>query len=136
MLKKSFKCVEMFHFGMKEYLSVNLLQKSLNKWFNVVCKKNINNHTWKFPTKVIPKQARDKAPRLLMLSQGLCTLGFSCRYRSTPRIKPGAQEHLFQTILHSFQDVDEFVSSSDLEKCSIASLSQQWILCSEWVPSE
>ncbi len=35
-----------------------------------------------------------------------------------------------------FQDVDEFVSSSDLEKLSIASLSQQWILCSEWVPSE
>ncbi len=27
-------------------------------------------------------------------------------------------------------------SSSDLEKCSTASLSQQWILCSEWVPSE
>ncbi len=35
-----------------------------------------------------------------------------------------------------FQDGDEFVSSSDLEKCSIASLSQQWMLCSEWVPSE
>ncbi len=31
------------------------------------------------------------------------------------------------------QDVDEFVSSSDLEKCSIASLTPQWILCSEWV---
>ncbi len=28
------------------------------------------------------------------------------------------------------------VSSSDLEKCSIASLSQQWMLCTEWVPSE
>ncbi len=36
----------------------------------------------------------------------------------------------------AIQDVDEFVSSSDLEKCSIASLSQQWMLCSEWVPSE
>ncbi len=35
-----------------------------------------------------------------------------------------------------FRDVDEFVSSSDLEKCSIASVSQQWMLCSEWVPSE
>ncbi len=35
-----------------------------------------------------------------------------------------------------FQDVDEIVSSSDLEKCSIASVSQQWMLCSEWVPSE
>ncbi len=34
------------------------------------------------------------------------------------------------------QDVDEFVSSSDLEKCSVASVSQQWMLCSEWVPSE
>ncbi len=34
------------------------------------------------------------------------------------------------------QDVDEFVSSSDLEKCSIASLPHHWILCSEWVPSE
>ncbi len=30
------------------------------------------------------------------------------------------------------QDVDEFVSSSDLEKCIIASLARQWILCSEW----
>ncbi len=27
-------------------------------------------------------------------------------------------------------------SSSDLEKCSLASLSQQWMLYSEWVPSE
>ncbi len=34
------------------------------------------------------------------------------------------------------RDVDEFVSSSDLEKCSITSVSQQWMLCSEWVPSE
>ncbi len=33
-------------------------------------------------------------------------------------------------------NVKEFVSSSDLEKCSIESLSQQWMLCSEWVPSE
>ncbi len=36
----------------------------------------------------------------------------------------------------AIQDVDEFVSSSDLEKCSITSLAQQWMLCSEWVPSE
>ncbi len=36
----------------------------------------------------------------------------------------------------AIQDVDEFVSSSDLEKCSIPSLSHQWSLCSEWVPSE
>jgi len=34
------------------------------------------------------------------------------------------------------RDVDEFVSSSDLEKYSIASVSQQWMLWSEWVPSE
>ncbi len=34
------------------------------------------------------------------------------------------------------QPFEMFVSSSDLEKCSIASLSQQCILCSEWVPSE
>ncbi len=40
--------------------------------------------------------------------------------------------------MHSrvIQDVDNFVSSSDLEKCSISSLAQQRILCSEWVPSE
>ncbi len=31
---------------------------------------------------------------------------------------------------------DEFVSSSDLEKCSIPSLAHQWVPCSEWVPSE
>ncbi len=36
----------------------------------------------------------------------------------------------------AIQDVEEFVSSSDLEKCSITSLAHQWILCSEWVPSE
>ncbi len=36
----------------------------------------------------------------------------------------------------AIQDVDEFVSSSDLEKCSIASLAHHWILWSEWVPSE
>ncbi len=29
-----------------------------------------------------------------------------------------------------------FFVGIDLEKCSIASLSQQWMLCSEWVPSE
>uniref|UniRef100_A0A8C2PXS6 Uncharacterized protein n=1 Tax=Cyprinus carpio TaxID=7962 RepID=A0A8C2PXS6_CYPCA len=33
----------------------------------------------------------------------------------------------------AIRDVDEFVSSSDLEKCSIASLAYHW---SEWVPSE
>ncbi len=32
--------------------------------------------------------------------------------------------------------VDELVSSSDLEKSSITSLAHQWMLCSEWVPSE
>ncbi len=29
-----------------------------------------------------------------------------------------------------------FFDGSDLEKYSIASLAHQWILCSEWVPSE
>ncbi len=36
----------------------------------------------------------------------------------------------------AIQDVDEFVSSSELQKFSITSRAQQWILCSEWVPSE
>ncbi len=36
----------------------------------------------------------------------------------------------------AIQDVDEFVSSLDLEKFSITSLAYQWIFCSEWVPSE
>ncbi len=36
----------------------------------------------------------------------------------------------------AIQDIDEFVSSSLLEKCSIRSLAHQWMLCSEWVPSE
>ena len=44
--------------------------------------------TWKFPTRVIPKQAREMATRLPMFSQGLCTLGFSWRYLRTPRMKP------------------------------------------------
>ncbi len=34
----------------------------------------------------------------------------------------------------AIQDVEEFVSSS--EQISITSLAHQWILCSEWVPSE
>ncbi len=38
--------------------------------------------------------------------------------------------------LQAIRDVDEFVSLSDLGKCRILSLAQQWILCSEWVPSE
>ncbi len=29
-----------------------------------------------------------------------------------------------------------FIKESDLEKCIITSLAHQWILCSEWVPSE
>ncbi len=29
-----------------------------------------------------------------------------------------------------------FFMGTDLEKCSIALLSKQWMLCSEWVPSE
>ncbi len=29
-----------------------------------------------------------------------------------------------------------FFNRTDLEKCSITSLAHQWILCSEWVPSE
>ncbi len=41
------------------------------------------------------------------------------------------------TPFQAIQDVDEFVSSSDLEKSSIYDgLVQQWMLCSEWVPSE
>ncbi len=42
----------------------------------------------------------------------------------------------FHPHLQIIQDLDEFDSSADLEKCSIASLAQQWMLCSEWVPSE
>ncbi len=36
----------------------------------------------------------------------------------------------------AIQDADEVVSSSDFEKFSITSLAHQWMLCSEWVPSE
>ncbi len=45
-------------------------------------------------------------------------------------------ENALKMCSQSIQDVDEFVSSSDLEKCVSASVSQQWMLCSEWVPSE
>ncbi len=43
--------------------------------------------------------------------------------------------HVNYVITHpqAIRVVDEFVSSSYLEKCSIMS---QWMLCSEWVPSE
>ncbi len=35
------------------------------------------------------------------------------------------------------QDLDSFfIKGTDFEKLSITSLAQQWILCSEWVPSE
>ncbi len=37
----------------------------------------------------------------------------------------------------AIQDVDEFVSSSDQIWRNVAlSLTHQWMLCSEWVPSE
>ncbi len=37
----------------------------------------------------------------------------------------------------AIQDVYKFVSSSEqILKFSITSIAQQWILCSEWVPSE
>ncbi len=37
----------------------------------------------------------------------------------------------------AIQDVDEiFFIRTHLEKCSITLLAQQWILWSEWVPSE
>ncbi len=39
----------------------------------------------------------------------------------------------------AIQDVDEFWVFSigtDLKKCRVTSLAQQWMLCSEWVPSE
>ncbi len=47
-----------------------------------------------------------------------------------PKIKTFADNALI------LRPSEMFVSSSDLEKCSTASLSHQWILCSEWVPSE
>uniref|UniRef100_A0A8C1TWA2 Cytochrome c oxidase subunit 5A, mitochondrial n=1 Tax=Cyprinus carpio TaxID=7962 RepID=A0A8C1TWA2_CYPCA len=48
-----------------------------------------------------------------------------------PKIKCGIFRHP-----PVIQDQDEFVPSSGLWKCSTASVSQQWMLCSEWVPSE
>ncbi len=47
-------------------------------------------------------------------------------------------EHLLEKSTHSqaVHDVEEFDSSSDLEKCSITQLAQEWMLCSEWVPPE
>ncbi len=46
--------------------------------------------------------------------------------------------HLNCIYPQAIQDVDEFVSSSQQiwEKFSITSLALQWMLCSEWVPSE
>ncbi len=61
----------------------------------------------------------------------------SCTYKRGKRYNDQAQK--YTEIFHTWvlmQDVDEFVSSSDLEKCSIASLAHKWIPCSEWVPSE
>ncbi len=42
------------------------------------------------------------------------------------------------TYSQAMQDVDAFfpLIETDLEKFSITSLAHQWILCSEWVPSE
>ncbi len=36
----------------------------------------------------------------------------------------------------AIQDLSFFFIRRDLEKFSITSLAYQWILCSEWVPSE
>ncbi len=38
--------------------------------------------------------------------------------------------------LQAIKDVDKFAASSDLGQYSISSLAHQWILRSEWVPSE
>ncbi len=61
------------------------------------------------------------------------------RHKTDRRAEAGALM-VITGIVHmkisSLSDVDEFISSSDLEKCSIASLVHQWMLSSEWVPSE
>ncbi len=58
-------------------------------------------------------------------------IDISYERNSSPKI-----ENLFHT--QAIPDIDDFVRSSetDLEKCNITSLAHQWILCSEWVPSE
>ncbi len=57
-----------------------------------------------------------------------------CLYRDTHRIVTLLMIHSTRIYSPSaIQDVDE-CSSSDLE--NLASLAHQWILCSEWVPSE
>ncbi len=64
--------------------------------------------------------------RLIWKLHGLC-VGAGLELNSAGLRPPGTETPL---------DQDEFVSSSDLEKCVSASVSQQWILCSEWVPSK
>ncbi len=55
---------------------------------------------------------------------------------SNASLKDIAENKKMLKFTQAIKHVYEFVSSSDLEKCSIASLAHQWMLCSEWVPSE
>ncbi len=52
------------------------------------------------------------------------------RVTGSPKNKKNAENVLTLRLLKML------MSLIDLEKCSITSLAQQWILCSEWVPSE
>ncbi len=51
-------------------------------------------------------------------------------------VQPKVKKLLNINYPQAIQDVDDFSAWTDLEKFSITSLAHQWILCSEWVPSE
>ncbi len=98
------------------------------------------------------RSARAPSGEYLMLVWGntpyICLLLLWSTVRKTMAVKMpigifvvkgiGLVQPIWWQLAHpqAIQDIDEFVSSSDLEKCSITSLAHQWMLCSEWVPSE
>ncbi len=84
----------------------------------------------------LPKQVTNWKKRSILIC--LLPMMDDCNKVTQLTVKSIVQINIFWKYSHpqAIQDVDEFVSSSDLEKFSIPSLAQQWILCSEWVPSE
>lgn len=52
---------------------------------------SLQSSTWKFPSRVIPKEARHSATRPLMFSQGVSTFGFSWMKRRTATTSAGKE---------------------------------------------
>ncbi len=77
-----------------------------------------------------------------MSSGPTCSVGMLHYIIKSPNSTVASKVLLFNSVVSKIQDVHPrcrgfcFFIRTDLEKCSFTSLANQWILCSEWVPSE